>query len=103
MADWKGIIGKGFKAEDFDQYLATIKFNAWRPQFVVLHNTQTPKLADWHKASGLQRMKGLESYYKNDQKWSAGPHLFVADDLIWAFTALNTSGVHAPSWNHISW
>lgn len=103
MATWKGIVGRGFKAEDFDSYLATIKFNAWRPQFVVLHNTQNPRLADWHKISGQQRMKGLENFYKSVQKWSAGPHLFVADDLIWAFTPLNTSGIHAPSWNHISW
>jgi len=36
-------------------------------------------------------------------KWSAGPHLFVADDLIWVFTPLTTSGVHSPSWNAISW
>jgi hypothetical protein len=27
----------------------------------------------------------------------------VADDLIWAFTPLNTSGIHSPSWNNISW
>jgi N-acetylmuramoyl-L-alanine amidase CwlA len=103
MATWKGIVGKGFKAEDFDKYLATIKFNAWRPQFVVLHNTQSPTLANWHKGSGIQHIKNLESFYKNTQKWSAGPHLFVADDLIWAFTPLNTPGVHAPSWNHIAW
>ncbi|HXB19876.1 MAG TPA: N-acetylmuramoyl-L-alanine amidase, partial [Candidatus Solibacter sp.] len=32
-----------------------------------------------------------------------GPHLFVADDLIWAFTPLNMTGVHSPSWNAISW
>ena len=27
----------------------------------------------------------------------------IADDLIWAFTPLNLQGVHAPSWNAISW
>jgi hypothetical protein len=45
----------------------------------------------------------LESYYRDQQGWSAGPHLFVADDFIWVFTALTTSGVHSPSWNGISW
>jgi hypothetical protein len=29
--------------------------------------------------------------------------MFLADDLIWAFTPLNTSSIHSPSWNHISW
>ena len=48
-------------------------------------------------------MRNLENFYQNVQKWSAGPHLFVADDLIWVFTPLNVSGVHSPSWNGISW
>ncbi len=78
-------------------------FGVWRPQFVVLHNTFIPKLAEWHSVAGLQRMKGLEHFYRDIQGWSAGPHLFVADDLIWAFTPLNTPGVHSPSWNAISW
>ena len=67
MATWKGIIGKGFKAADFDDYLATVKFNAWRPQFVVLHNTQVPKLKDWHKVPGQQQIKNLEKFYKKLQ------------------------------------
>ena len=50
-----------------------------------------------------QRMKNLENFYKNTQKWSAGPHLFVADDLIWVFTPLTVSGVHSPSWNSVAW
>jgi hypothetical protein len=29
--------------------------------------------------------------------------LFIADDLIWVFTPLDTPGVHSPSWNAISW
>jgi hypothetical protein len=48
-------------------------------------------------------MKNLESFYRDTQHWSAGPHLFVADDLIWAFPPLTTSGVHSPSWNSMSW
>jgi N-acetylmuramoyl-L-alanine amidase CwlA len=103
MPAWKGIVGRGFTVQDFKNYLTTIQFSAWRPQFVVLHNTATPTLADWHKVSGQARMNGLQSYYRDKQKWSAGPHLFVADDLIWAFTPLNMTGVHSPSWNAISW
>jgi hypothetical protein len=48
-------------------------------------------------------MRNLESYYRDEMHWSAGPHLFVADDLIWVFTPLTTSGVHSPSWNGLAW
>jgi len=103
MPNWKGIVGKGFTPSEFDSYVNTISFPVWRPQFVVLHNTDAPKLSEWHSVSGQQRMANLENYYKNLQGWSAGPHLFVADDLIWAFTPLNVSGVHTPSWNAVTW
>jgi hypothetical protein len=103
MPKWKGIVGRSFSPASFSQYLPTIRFNAWRPQFVVLHNTAVPRLSDWHKVPGSQRMKGLEHFYRDVQHWSAGPHLFVADDLIWVFTPLNTPGVHSPSWNAVSW
>ncbi|HZF36954.1 MAG TPA: N-acetylmuramoyl-L-alanine amidase [Candidatus Angelobacter sp.] len=103
MAQWKGIVGKSFTAATFPAYVAQQKFDQWRPQFVVLHNTASPKLSQWHSAPGEQRMKNLEDFYKNQQKWSAGPHLFVADDLIWVFTPLTVSGVHSPSWNSLAW
>ena len=103
MPNWKGIVGTNFTAVEFDHYIATVQFNAWRPQFVVLHNTAAPKLSEWHKVPGSARMQGLANFYQNQQKWSAGPHLFVADDFIWVFTPLNVSGVHSPSWNNIAW
>ncbi|HZU27297.1 MAG TPA: N-acetylmuramoyl-L-alanine amidase [Bryobacteraceae bacterium] len=103
MPAWKGIVGRGFSADDFDEYVSGLSFNAWRPQFVVLHNTAAPTLAQWHSVPGATRMANLESYYRDEQKWSGGPHLFVADDLIWVFTPLTVPGVHSPSWNLISW
>jgi hypothetical protein len=103
VSTWKGIVGKGFTPDQFDQYVGTVPFAAWRPQFVVLHNTVVPKLSDWHSVSGDDRMRNLANFYENVQRWSAGPHLFVADDLIWVFTPLITSGVHSPSWNSVSW
>lgn len=103
MPTWKGIVGTGFNAKEFDAYLQTVTFNVWRPQFVVVHNTAVPTFADWHKVPGEQRMRNLEHYYRDKQHWSAGPHLFIADDLIWVFTPLNTSGIHSPSWNAMSW
>src|SRR5215471_7461508 len=103
MSTWKGIVGRSFSAQDFQQYVKTLVLADWRPQFVVLHNTASPKLSEWHKISGAERMKNLEDFYQNQQKWSAGPHLFVADDLIWSFTPLTVSGVHSPSWNNVAW
>jgi hypothetical protein len=103
MVKWKGIIGQSFSPGDFHSYVSTVRFDTWRPQFVVLHNTAVPKLSDWHSVPGETRMRNLENYYRDVQRWSAGPHLFVADDLIWVFTPLNVSGVHSPSWNSISW
>ena len=100
---WKGIVGEGFTADDFDMYVATVAFDTWRPQFVVLHNTAVPSFAQWHNVAGEDRMRALEHYYRDVQKWSAGPHLFIADDLIWVFTPLNVPGVHSPSWNSRSW
>lgn len=103
MAQWKGIVGQSFTPDTFDAYVSQLKFDQWHPQFVVLHNTASPKLSQWHGTPGEQRMKNLEAFYRDEQKWSAGPHLFVADDLIWAFTPLTTPGVHSPSWNSIAW
>src|SRR5215472_17126269 len=103
MPSWKGIVGRGFTAADFEDYVTTVELNVWRPQFVVVHNTQLPRLSEWHKVPVEQHMKYFEAFYRDQQHWSAGPHLFVADDLIWAFTPLNTPGVHSPSWNAISW
>lgn len=103
MPAWKGIVGKGFSPDQFDEYVSGLVFNNWRPQFVVLHNTASPTLSEWHKVSGEARMKNLESYYRDTMKWSGGPHLFIADDLIWVFTPLTVSGIHSPSWNMISW
>jgi hypothetical protein len=83
----------------FGEYVASLKFGAWRPSFVTVHNTAAPTIAQWHSHPGAVRMRNLEHYYKVTQKWSAGPHLFIADDLIWVFTPLNAPGVHSPSWN----
>jgi len=107
-SDWRGTVGRGFTPPDFAAYVGALRFAAWRPQFVVLHNTGAPRLDQWHinkgqPISGEARMRGLTNYYRNEQGWLAGPHLFVADDLIWVFTPLTSQGTHSPSWNSISW
>ncbi len=100
---WKGIVGKRFSANDFDDYVKGLTFVAWRPQFVVVHNTGSPNLAQRPNGFTQQHMHNLESFYRDEKKWSAGPHCFVDQNGIWVFTPLTVAGVHSPSWNSISW
>ncbi len=103
MPAWKGIVGLGLAPDQLETYVGTVAFGPWRPQFVVMHNTQVPRFSEWHSIPGAQRMAALQSYYRDQLNWSGGPHLFVADDLVWLFTPLSMPGVHSPSWNAISW
>ncbi len=99
MAGWKGIVGESFSAKDFDSYCHTLQWTAWRPSFIALHNTASPSLAQRPKGLTKQHIKNLKSFYRDEQGWKAGPHLFVDDKQIWVFTPLTVSGVHSPSWN----
>jgi hypothetical protein len=107
---WTPIVGKKFSAADFDAYVRTLKFDAWRPSFVVVHNTSEPTralYAEWQQRTPPvtmeQWLQNLVGYYRDTEGWSGGPHLFVADDGIGVFTPLTVPGVNTPSWNHISW
>jgi len=107
---WRGIVGKLFKAADFASYVDTVKFGVWRPRFVVVHNTSSPDLktfAKWQTrnppVTDEKWAQNLVGYYRDQQHWSAGPHLFATPNGILAFTPLNVPGTHTPSWNSISW
>jgi hypothetical protein len=99
---WKGIVGLAYDADAFDKYCHALSWPAWRPSFVVLHNTASPTLAQRPNGLTHQHILNLEAFYRDTQKWSAGPHLFVDDHHIWVFTPLNLSGVHSPSWNKVA-
>jgi hypothetical protein len=99
---WKGIIGKSFSPEAFETYCEALTWSAWRPKFIALHNTGVPNLAQRPQGFTQTHIANLEGYYRDNQKWSAGPHLFVDDKQIWVFTPLTVSGVHSPSWNSIA-
>ena len=99
---WKGIVGKSFEPEDFESYCHTLHWITWRPSFIVLHNTAIPSLAQRKDGFTEQHIRNLEGFYRDKQKWSAGPHLFIDDKHIWVFTPLTMSGVHSPSWNKIA-
>ncbi len=102
MPGWKGIVGKHFTPDEFDTYCHTLQWNAWRPSFIVLHNTATPSLAQRPNGLTQQHIQNLEAFYRDTQGWKAGPHLFVDDRQIWVFTPLTVSGTHSPSWNKVA-
>jgi hypothetical protein len=102
MANWKGIIGNNHSAADFDAYCHQLQWTAWRPSFIVLHNTAIPSLAQRPNGLSQQHIKDLERFYRDTQVWSGGPHLFIDDKQIWVFTPLKMSGTHSPSWNKVA-
>jgi hypothetical protein len=102
MAEWKGIVGRSFQPAEFDAYCHTLRWEAWRPSFIVLHNTAIPSLAQRPGGLTAAHIRNLEAFYRDRQKWRAGPHLFVDDAQIWVFTPLTVSGVHSPSWNKVA-
>lgn len=102
MPAWKGIVGKGFSAAGFSDYCHELQWSAWRPTFVALHNTGAPSLAQRPDGLTKQHIDNLVSFYRDTQKWSAGPHLFVDGKQIGVFTPLTVSGVHSPSWNSMA-
>jgi N-acetylmuramoyl-L-alanine amidase CwlA len=99
MPQWKPIVGLSFDAAGFDVYCKALNWTSWRPSFVVLHNTAIPSLAQRPNGFTKQHIQNLVGYYRDRQKWSAGPHLFIDDHQIWVFTPLTTTGRHSPAWN----
>lgn len=99
MSTWKGIIGVRFTPATFDQYCHLLPWLAWRPGFIVLHNTAIPTLAQRPTGLSKEHLRGLERSYRDEQYWSAGPHRFIDDRQIWVFTPLGLSGGHSPGWN----
>jgi len=102
MPGWKGIVGRTFTPDEFDGYCHTLQWAAWRPTFIVLHNTAIPSLAQRPEGLTRQHIQSLEAFYRDTQGWKAGPHLFVDDRQIWVFTPLTVSGTHSPSWNKVA-
>ena len=49
MSPWTGIIDKAFTRAEIVPYIKSLQFTNWQGQFVVLHNTQAPTLAQWHE------------------------------------------------------
>ncbi|MFD1874494.1 hypothetical protein [Hymenobacter bucti] len=102
MPTWKGIVGAAFSPDTFDKYCHSLQWLAWRPSFMVLHNTAIPTLANRPTGLSHQHILNLQQYYRDTCGWSAGPHLFIDDRQIWVFTPLTVSGVHYPCFNKVA-
>lgn len=106
-------VGKCFATADkFSDYLDTVQFGAWRPKFITMHHTGGPSLATWRTyAHGTRKvpitderwMSNLAGYYGNEMKWSSGPHFFFTPDNFCVLSLPNKRGVHAVSFNAMSW
>lgn len=111
-SSWRGTVGLCFTTPaDFQKYLNQISFTSWRPSNVCLHNTGAPTLDQWNAtvagpdvlADAKQRMLNLTGYYRDEEKWLGGPHLFITDKLICVFNPLDQRGTHSPNFNATHW
>jgi lysozyme len=110
MASWKGGFDRSFSAAEFKEYVATLKWDKWKPKGITLHHTGAPSLAQWMatpvpgnpdptmQQREAQRMKNLKHYYSSIMGWSSAPHLFIGE-RIHLGTPLTVSGTHAVSFN----
>src|SRR5262249_17512656 len=95
------VVGRPFTPAQFKEYVSQLSFSSWKPQFLVLHNTTTPTLPEWHRVPGEVRIERLANFYVN-QHWSGAPHLVIDDEVIWVVNPLTKPGIHSPSWNGVS-
>jgi hypothetical protein len=103
-------VGKCFPtAEGFLAYLEALQFGAWRPRFITMHHTGAPDLKTWQgwqtrskPVSDVQWLKNLAVYY-GGLGWSAGPHFFFTPKNFCVLSPPTARGVHAVSFNAMSW
>jgi hypothetical protein len=99
-------IGKRMSRSEFAAYLKTLQFNSgFKPEFVTLHHTASPSLAQRPSGFSAQHLKNLLDYYQNQLGWNGAPHVFIDDqnDGIIVFQRMDRRGVHAVSFNKNSW
>jgi len=98
-------VGKRFTPEAFKEYIKTINFTNFKPEFVTMHHTAAPSLAQRLTGFSEQHLQNLLHYYQETLGWNGAPHIFIDDrsDGIIVFQRLDKRGVHAVSFNHNSW
>ncbi|NLH99307.1 MAG: N-acetylmuramoyl-L-alanine amidase [Chthonomonadales bacterium] len=96
------IVGRRFSDDDFATYVDGLSLSRWKPDFIVLHNTAVPSLAQRPNGFTPQHIQNLHGFYLG-KGWSGCPHLFVDQNGIWVLNPLTRKGVHSPSWNAVAW
>lgn len=102
------LVFKVFPIETFDDYIWSLTFNGWTPNFIVTHNTSVPSqklFTEWHERKNWtfeQWLKNLASYYAG-QGFKGCPHFFVGYDKIGVLNDPRYPGTHSPSWNKFTW
>lgn len=94
-------VNRSFEAAEFRDYLTTIEFTTWKPEFVVIHHTASP-LAQSPDGFSEQQLETKRWYYGEVLNWKGAPHLFVDQNRIWVFNPLNKPGTHSLSFNRNS-
>lgn len=110
MAKAIPIVGKCFgTSKEFLAYLGGVKFGAWRPRFITVHHTGSPDLKVWNgwqtrakPVTDEQWMKNLAGYY-GSLGWSSGPQFFLTPKNYCVLSPPDRRGVHAVSFNGLSW
>jgi hypothetical protein len=111
-------IGKPYTADEFVTYVNGYDFGTIPPDYVVLHHTAIPSTvaarfptgAVWDGGEGKysiaqkrqkrgQQLDALRDYYRDTMRWSIGPHLFIDELFIWAFSPMREVGIHAATGN----
>jgi len=89
------IEGNNYTSREFADYVKGFDFGKVPPTSLVIHHTWRPNKEQW---KGERSIQGLKTYYEG-KKWSAGPHLFIAEDGVWTFTNMYDVGIHAGAGN----
>lgn len=97
------IVNRVYTPSEFVDYVLRLPFDSYStpsPKYVYLHHTVIPTVDDW---DGRRTMLAMKHYYERQPwtdaqgnhhvGWDSGPHIFVAPDGIWEFTALSDEGV----------
>mgnify|MGYP000910614217 CR=1 FL=1 len=103
------IDGRCLTIDEFVDHVDALTFPLGLPNRIFLHHTWRPTRETWN---GLSTILGMKAYYERQrwvdeqgrwhEGWTAGPHVFVADDGIWLFSDLNYDGVGVAGHNRDS-
>lgn len=103
------IDGRVMTASEFVAYVENLEFPPPLPTRFFLHHTWRPTRESWR---GYETILAMKAYYEQQiwedsqgqlhEGWTAGPHLFVADDGIWLFSDLRYDGVGVYGHNYRS-